>query len=121
MKAFTEQIAEAKNIEELKEVGKRVYNAKLTNKKRAEVVNAYRTKRRELERAYVNESKNNTFKHMLYLVNTMAKEGVVQVAKVGKTLYELTKAKNLNSIEADIAFRAYNYQKNKAGIRFART
>lgn len=114
------EISKAASLEELKTVGAKIANAKISQKKRIKLINAYRVKRRELERAFVDASKNNTFKHCLYKVNTMTKEGAIGVAKVGKNLYALVKKADsgIDKIEASILFRAYRYQKNKAGISF---
>lgn len=102
-------IQNVSSLMELKEVGKLLvaYNGKDKEK----LIALYRAKRRELERAFVENSTNRLFKQCLYNINTMARHGAI--AQTGKTIYEMAKF-NFNKIEKDILFRAYRYQKSKA-------
>lgn len=114
------QIANAGDHAALKAAGMRLFVAKnLSRTKRTELVNAYNAKRRELDRTLVDGSKNVYFKKMLFEINNMTKQGADYVKKVGKTLYALVKEENVFSpVETDICYRAYEYQKRKAGIDF---
>lgn len=112
---IAEQIAAAKNHDELKTAGTRLFAAKLSRTKRTELVRIYSKKRRELDRAHADNTGNLYLKKMLYEINNMAKRGAVHIAKVGKTLYELAKMEGvLTKHEADLCFRAYSFQKDKA-------
>ena len=118
---YAEEIKKAGNHAELKAVGTRLFNAKISQQKRDELITFYREKRRELDRIMVDNTTNTTLKRVLYNINTMAKEGAAEVAKIGKQIYELTKSGMLDQFEADLAFRAYRHQKKKAGIEFQAT
>jgi hypothetical protein len=112
-------INEAITLGGLKAIGAKMVEARVSKERKTELVKAYRAKRRELERTFVDASKNTVFKQCLYQINNMVKEDIAHVAKVGKTIYDLVrKTDSLNRLEADILFRAYRYQKNKAGISF---
>lgn len=119
---IAEQIAAAKNHDELKAAGTRLFAAKLSKTKRTELVRTYNEKRRELDRAHADNTGNIYLKKMLYEINNMAKHGAVYIAKVGKTLYELAKMEGVfTKHEADLCFRAYNFQKDKASKAAAAT
>lgn len=115
---YAEEIRKVGNHVELKAVGVRLFNAKISQAKRNELIALYREKRREIDRVMVDSTTNTTLKRILYNINTMAKEGAAEVAKIGKQIYELTKSGMLDQFEADLAFRAYRHQKKKAGIEF---
>jgi hypothetical protein len=115
---YAEQIEQAANHVELKAIGAKLFNAKLSEEKKNELITLYREKRREIDRVMVDNTTNTTLKRVLYVVNTMAKEGAAEVAKTGKQIYELTKTGMLDQFEADLVFRAYRHQKKKAGIEF---
>lgn len=115
---YAEEIKKAANHAELKAVGTRLFKAKISQAKRNELITLYREKRREIDRSMVDTTTNATLKRILYSINTMAKEGAAEVAKIGKQIYELTRSGMLDRFEADLAFRAYRHQKKKAGIEF---
>jgi hypothetical protein len=115
---YAQQIGKAATHDELKAAGIKIYKAKLSKEKREELVKAYRARRRELDRAMLDNTTNKTLKSMLFAINTMAQEGVAQVARIGKEIYDLTKAGKFTRHEADLVFRAYRHQKSKADISF---
>lgn len=116
---YAHQISKAGSHDELKSVGAKIFNAKLSKEKRTDLVKEYRSKRRELDTVMVNSTTNSTLKRALYNINNMAKEGLDEVIKTGKSIYNLTKAGIFNKHEADLVFRAYRYQKAKAGFEKA--
>jgi hypothetical protein len=61
---------------------------------------------------------NKTLKRILFAINNTSEKGLAQVAKTGKDIYDLTKTGIFDKHEADLVFRAYRHQKNKAGIKF---
>jgi hypothetical protein len=115
---YAEEIKKAATHADLKAAGTRLFNAKISQAKRNDLITLYREKRREIDRTMVDNTTNATLKRILYSINTMAKEGAAEVAKIGKQIYELTKSGMLDQFEADLAFRAYRHQKKKAGIEF---
>ena len=116
---YSQQIEKAANHAELHIVGVKLYNAKnMPEEKRNALIKLYRERRRVLDRAMVETTTNSALKRALYAINTMAKHGTVEVAKTGKSIYDLTKAGILDKFESDLCFRAYRRQKAKAGITF---
>jgi hypothetical protein len=115
---YSQQIGKATSHDELKVIGAKLFNSKLSKEKRVELVKLYRERRKELDRSMVDTSTNNTLKRMLYNINTLSRTSVQDVAAIGKEIYDLTKSGIFNRHEADLVFRAYRHQKRKAGIEF---
>jgi hypothetical protein len=119
MATYPDQINKAQTHEALKTVGAKLFNAKnLSNDRKIALIKLYREKRKALDRSMVDASDNKELKRILYQVNTLAGSTLAEVAKIGKSIYDLTKAGKLNRHEADLAFRSYRHQKRKAGIEF---
>lgn len=112
MKAFVKQIEGATNHGELKAVGAKIYNSKRLTKNKETVITLYREKRAELDKNLV-ENGSTTLKQVLFHVNTLKNKSKAGIAKLGMTIYEMVKTGSLNNAEADLAFRAYKYQKRK--------
>ena len=115
---YTQQIEKATSHDELKVIGAKLFNSKLSKEKRVELVKLYRDRRRELDRTMVDTSTNKTLKRILYTINTLSQSSLQGVAAIGKEIYDLTKSGIFNRHEADLVFRAYRHQKRKAGIEF---
>lgn len=116
---YKEKITACASHDELKTVGARLYTAKnLSKDRKVELIKLYREQRKGLDRAMVDNSTNTELKRILYKVNTLAQSTPAEVAKIGKSIYDLTKTGKLNRHEADLAFRSYKHQKRKAGIEF---
>jgi hypothetical protein len=116
---YKEQITVCGSHDELKVVGAKLFKAKnLSDERRFELIKLYREKRKDLDRVMVDDSTNTELKRILYRVNTLAQSTPANAAKIGKSIYDLTKSGVLNRHEADLAFRAYRHQKRKAGIEF---
>jgi hypothetical protein len=115
---YTQQIGKATNHDELKVIGAKLFNSKLSKERRLELVKLYRQRRRDLDRSMVDASTNKTLKRILYNINTISQSSLQGVAAIGKEIYDLTKSGVFNNHEADLVFRAYRHQKRKAGIEF---
>jgi hypothetical protein len=115
---YSQQIGKATSHDELKVIGAKLFNSKISKEKRVDLVKLYRERRRELDRSMVDASTNKTLKRILYNINTLSQTSLQGVAAIGKEIYDITKSGILNRHEADLAFRAYRHQKRKAGVEF---
>jgi len=70
---YQEQIQNAGNHADLKAIGAKLFNSKMSQEKKNPLISVYREKRRELDRVMVDNSTNTTLKRLLYAINTMAK------------------------------------------------
>lgn len=105
-------IEKASSHEELKEVGRRLFEAELKPEKKHSLIVLYREKRRALDREYADRSENKILKRMLYRINTMP-EDIVEIAKLGQSLYQSEALKTLSGFEKELIWRAFRYQKAK--------
>ena len=118
MATYIEQINGCSDHYSLKVIGAKLFkNKNLSRDKRDELIKAYRIKRRELDRAMAS-SGSKELKNFLYSINTLAGHPAANAAKIGKLIFEKTRSGEFNRHEAALLFRAYRYQKAKAGIKF---
>ncbi len=112
-KILMRQISKASSHDELKAVGIKLYKSNLDNEKRTEMIKAYRAKRRELDRAFVDsENSNKVLGRILYRINTVNADAI-EITRLGKQLFESEAVQTLSAVEKEIMWRAYRYQKAK--------
>ena len=59
---YTQQIGKATSHDELKVIGAKLFNSKISKEKRLDLVKLYRDRRRELDRSMVDASTNKTLR-----------------------------------------------------------
>ena len=115
---YAEQIEKAASHAELKVVGTKLFNAKISQEKKNELITLYREKRRELDRDHGGRHHQHDAQKGPLQHQHNGERGRYGGRKDRQTLFELTKSGMLDQFEADLAFRAYRHQKKKAGIDF---
>lgn len=116
---YQKEIHQAREHADLKKIGRKMYDdtaLKADNILLSKVIYVYKAQQSKLDQQFATTSSNKDFKSQLYYINTMFKSEKnlkLQLARVGKTLHALTSKGLFSSVEAEILFRAYQYQKRK--------
>lgn len=117
--AYKSEIQKSAAHAELKKLGIKMYGdekLKANEEGHRTVMLEYQKQRAKLDKEFARTSVSREFKTQLYYINTMSnseKNLKVRVARVGKTLHALVGKGVFSSVEGEILFRAYKYQKRK--------